>query len=183
VFKTSELIDLGDVPPGWKLLQVRAQEKKTYPIDGADVPRIAWGSEPFDPELPVNNPDTGKRWDEEDCWDCSVAPGQLHVYMLCECERCPICHHQWISCEHYWPYSEQLAAQFKDRPLLAIGMRVRATDDALQQGIVMPSHEIGVVVGFGKRKGVANHPDMPRVLSDGQARPLTYNRDWWEPIS
>lgn len=76
----------------WRGRIARAQDTKTYRIDGQDLARVPWGSEPPIPDLPVDQADAL-------CGDCGVMRGQLHV-PTCDMERCPACGEQYISCPH-----------------------------------------------------------------------------------
>ena len=70
----------------WPDRIAEAQQQATYRIEGADLPRIAYGKEKAD-----------RGADKQACHDCAVSKGQLHV-PVCDVERCPRCGEQAISC-------------------------------------------------------------------------------------
>lgn len=63
-----------------------AQVERTYIINGAAFPRIAYGNEKED-------------WgaNERHCHDCAAVKGEFHV-PGCDVERCPACGAQLIGC-------------------------------------------------------------------------------------
>ena len=64
----------------------RAQSLTTYIINGHQYPRIRFGRERPPRISSITT-----------CHDCAVVPGELHV-PGCDCEDCPLCHRQAISC-------------------------------------------------------------------------------------
>lgn len=70
---------------------IEKMRKKTYNpqkilYSGNEIQRILFGCE-------------NECWGKNKCGDCGCQELNLH-YIGCDVERCPICGHQLISCEH-----------------------------------------------------------------------------------
>jgi hypothetical protein len=57
---------------------VDSQAKPHYTIAGRKYARVAYGSE---------NP----RWGAAPCRDCGAIKGELHAFLQCQYETCPVC--------------------------------------------------------------------------------------------
>ena len=66
-----------------------AQRKIYYELDGCKYPRIRYGRETFRNSAEAQS---------QPCRHCSTIFGRLHE-PLCDCEECPVCGRQVMSCD------------------------------------------------------------------------------------